>query len=754
MESANYDLQLRKGWKFHTGEIKRLEKIGIGLSHETCQAGGAVRELDLSGQQTKWSEVDLPHDWLTEQPFDRTADPAGGYKKRGTGWYYLSFQLPDSRIERARLVFEGVLGKSTVYVNGVTAARNFSGYNRFSCEIGDYLLPGGENTIALHVDARRWEGWWYEGAGLYRPVYIEFRGNVSFDGEKCFLRTVKSGTGFSVVPQLRINGAESENGVTVAACLKDAAGKVIARCDAAAKPVTQMDLPVEKPELWSPEAPCLYTLFCELRKDGKRIDSFCKPVGLRTVRWEKEKGMLLNDEPCRIKGICCHQDHGGVGAALTKEIMEYRLSRLKELGVNAYRCAHHPPSESFLELCDRMGMLVMVENRHFSVSEDVLEQLDSMVYVSRNHPSVFLYSLFNEEPWQKEERGRRIASKMRQRIMSLDDTRAITGAQNGGVLEKRNASDALDVIGINYFLGDYEAAHRRTPDKVILGTENCPTYATRGVYITDREKQIYANYGDEWGSFSESLEETMEAVLRKSYVAGCFAWCGFDHRGEPTPYGWPSVKSHWGFCDDCGFPKDTAYLLASWYREALSVHLLPHWNWKKGEQVRVCAYTNGQSVELFLNEKSLGEKTVCRNRVEWEVPFEKGTLRAVARRGGAEVYDEVHTPKKEAALLVEDVTPQRPDIAARIVNISAVDEAGVTVPDFCGLARFTLRGGRILGIGNGDPNDHHREKASFIKLFHGRAQIIVSADTEQLTVRCGKLPAAVTRFSEKNKGAY
>ena len=751
MEWANYDLPLVKGWKFHLGEIERWKQIPITLSHETSKAGGEIKELDLFGERTKWKPVDLPHDWLVEQPYDKAAYPAGGFKKRGTGWYHLSFELPKIPIGNARLVFDGVLGNCVVYVNGVAAVRNFSGYNRFSCEVGDYLLPGRENSLALYVDARRWEGWWYEGAGLYRPVRIEFRGALCFEREKAFLCGKKKNDCWSVVTQLQVVGLNGGEGASISVCLMDEEGRTVGEKILAAREATDIQIPIPNAKLWSPEDPYLYTVLYRLTANGEVIDSFEKQIGLRTVEWKKDEGMYLNGRPYKVKGICCHQDHAGVGAAVTKEIMEYRLSVLKELGVNAYRCAHHAPPEELLTLCDKIGILVMVENRHFAVSEDVLRQLDSLVYLSRNHPSVFMYSLFNEEPWQKEERGRRIAAKMRQRILTLDNTRAIIGAQNGGTLEKSNASDSLDIIGINYFLADYEKTHWRTPDKVILGTENCPTYATRGVYKTVQEKQIFANYGDEWGDFSESLEETMETVLAKPYVAGCFAWCGFDYRGEPTPYGWPSVISHWGFCDNCGFLKDTAWLLAAWYQEKLTVHLLPHWNWKKGETVRVCAYTNGDTAELFLNGRSLGEKTVNRRRAEWKIPFEKGAICVRVRRGNEEAFAEVKTAGRSTRILLENVTTVGPDKSAYIINVQAADSAGVTVPDYSGSISFALTGGRILGVGNGDPNNHSGEKADRIKLFHGRAQIIITADTESLRVSGKSMQDAIIRFREMNE---
>ncbi len=732
----NYDLKLDSGWKFHLGELPRIDPDKrLEMSHWTSQGDGMLKEYVIFKYPENWHDINVPHDWFTSLPLDETADPAGGFKERGTAWYYNAIELPDEEIENARLVFDGVLGRTTVFVNGVIAKRNFCGYNRFSCEIGDYLIRGKENEILLHVDASRWEGWWYEGAGLYRPVRIEFRGDTYIDKEKTYISPRKDGDEWKLLINAKTN---CKDRVKVRAKLFDAeencvyCGEFLPNEDYVAR--------IENPILWSPENPYLYKLSLALCKDGEEKDTAEFKVGFRTVEWIADKGMLLNEKPYRVRGICCHQDHAGVGAAVSREIFKYRLSILKKLGINAYRCAHHPADETLLSLCDEMGILVMPENRHFDVSEDTLSQVDSMIYVSRNHPSVFMYCLFNEEDTlEYEERGMRIAEKLKARIRALDDTRAITGAQNGGHVEKINASDALDVIGANYCIAGYPDAHRRSPEKVILGTENCPTYATRGVYKSDKEKKIFACYGDEWGSFSESLDETMENVENKPYVAGCFAWCGFDYRGEPTPYNWPSVMSHWGFCDECGFEKDTAYHLAAYYKDELMVHLLPHWNRKEGETVRVCAFTNGDVAELFINGKSYGEKRVEKRRAEWNVPFEKGVARVVAHRGKEEVSDEVSTAGKPARIELCDVSD---DPSVRIVNLKATDENGVLIPDFCEKVFFDAPKGSILGVGCGNPNSHHSEKGSEINFFNGRAQIILRGGEGKLVARCDGLAFA------------
>lgn len=730
MKKANYNLPLDRGWKFHLGDIKRYGD-DKNFAYIMSKAGGSFGFSSVIKEENSWQDVRVPHDWLTWLPYDEAARVAHGFKPRGEGWYYIDFRLPDSQIERARLVFEGVLGQATVYVNGTVAARNYSGYNRFSCEIASYLRAGRENTVAVHVDAREWEAWSYEGAGIYRPVYIEFRENTKLDTYDCFVRGEMCDGEWCVVADIKAKG-ELE-GVTLVSDLTTPDGAVITKSVDASADAT-VTFPVSDAELWSPEAPVLYQFDCRLVRGEEIIDRFGASVGLRTVSWDKDTGMYLNGEKYTVKGICCHQDHGGVGAAVTPEIMEYRISRLKELGINAYRCAHHAVPDCFLEICDRLGMLVMVENRHYSVSEDTKAQLESLVRIARNHSCVFIYSLFNEEPWQGEERGYLMAKEMREWILALDKTRAVTGAINEAVKEPINAASAVDVVGINYCNALYDEFHAQNPEKAIIGTENCPTFATRGVYVSDEKKQEFNCYGDFWADFTVSIEETMKSVKEHSYCAGCFAWSGFDSYGEPNPYGYPSIMSHWGFMDICGFPKDTAHLLAAWYKEELCVHLLPHWNWTDGETVRVCAFTNADTAELFVNGISAGEVAVEARRAEWSVRFAPGRISVIARRKDESVTDEICTAGEAARLVLSDVTPKSDTQAVRIINVSVVDKNGTVLPDYSEKIYVERSGAEVLGISNGNPNGTQPNIAYDIELFHGRAQIITTAGSVAVTV--------------------
>lgn len=738
MSVANRNIILRDGWFFHKGELERVPETDHNSTYRSNMAGFGLSLFNMFGEGVEWKNVKMPHDWLTEEGFDTSAAVASGFKRRETAWYYLEFELENEEVEEALLVFEGVLGHSTVYVNGTIAVRSFTGYTKFSCDVEPYLNKG-KNTIAVYVDGRRREGWWYEGAGIYRPVYLELRRHQKFDSQDYFIRSEKNENGFNIHTTLDVFGVE-DGTYSVKVTAFDKEGNIVAEDKTTAANKTDIVQNIENPILWSPECPYLYTVKCELIKDEEVYDTITQKVGLRTIEW-KNDGMYLNGSRYQIKGICCHQDHNGVGAATTKELIDYRLDILKDLGANAYRCAHHAVSDDVLNFCDEKGIFVMAENRNFSVCTDVLKQLEALVKQARNHPSVFMYSLFNEERWQSEPQGPRIFRKMHKHLLKYDDTRIVAGAQSCGALntEEYNTTYVMDIVGANYNLPDYDKIHEKFPDKCILGTENCPTFATRGIYKTEGE--YYANYGDEWPKdWSQSIEETMETVMARPFVAGCFAWSGFDYRGEPQPKVWPSVSSHWGFTDYCGFYKDTAYLLMSYYKTEPLVHLLPHWNWNDGETVRVCTYTNADTVELFLNGNSLGEKKANRMRAEWQVPFKKGSIKAVAKRGDVIVSDERHTVGEPYALKLVNVAKKGYD--NRIVNVFAVDKNGDVIPDYCGEVSFDYPEGANMGVGNGDPTNHISERSDKIPLFNGMAQIILRGGKGKLTAKAEGLKEA------------
>ena len=723
MATANYDLDLSGEWLFHDGDFAYRTDLVGGDYHATSKTHGGLGHLQDFYEENNWKTVRVPHDWLTDLPVDKTASATHGCKPRGVAWYRKEIFLNDEKIERVNLIFDGVLGQTSVFVNGVLAVRNFSGYNRFSCEIGDYLLAGEKNEIVVFVDARRWEGWWYEGAGIYRSARLEFRQNLRFNKDEFFVRTQEKDGLWRVVADWSVLGDGEKK---IRAQLFDFDGKAIdLKRVQTVKTNGKIEFSVQNPRLWSPENPTLYRLKFELLQDGVIIDELNVSVGFRKIEWKSGAGMFLNCEPYRVKGICCHQDHGGLGAAVPKEIEEYRVRKLKELGANAYRCAHHAPSESLLDLCDKLGLLVMVETRRFSVSEDGIKELSSLVRLARNHPCVFLYCLYNEEPWQGEIRGKRIAEKMRKIILEIDETRAVTGAQNADATVDGNASDCLDVVGLNYNLSRYEEVHFRQKEKAILGTENSPTFATRGCKTSDKNSQVFADDGYEYPKdFAEPLNETMRTVEKYPFVAGCFVWCGFDHRGEPNPYGYPSVSSHWGYLDNCGFEKNISYWLKAYYTDEPFVKLTEG-RALDGKERIIRAFTNCESAKLYANGKDLGERKVENRRVEWVVPFEVSALKIVATKGELRAYDEFRVAGEFKSLKIEKLDKFQDESKLAIYNFTAVDESGEVVESENGLLVAEVFDGEILSVANGNPNFHGEDKGKSVPLFHGRAQVIV-----------------------------
>lgn len=742
MATANYNIDLAGEWEFHLGELPKKKKLTNNDYHLMAEAGGALYEYDADAEGL-WETVTVPHDWLTHLPYDSAESPMNGYKKRGKAYYRRKIRLDGREIESATVTFDGVLGISTVYVNGTFAKRNFSGYNRFSAEIGDYLLPNEENTIIVEVNAERGEGWFYEGAGIYRAAKIEFRPFAHLLCEECFVRSEQRRGKWFVYADIKAT-PECDKSDLIELKITSPEGSLIFSKTGRTGKKTSFIARIPCPVLWSPDTPALYSLTATLFSGAERLDEFRAEVGLRKIEFSLDKGMLINGDPTRIKGICCHQDHAGVGAAVTDEINEYRIRRLKELGINAYRTAHHAVSEGFLSVCDKLGMLVMVENRTFSSSDNAIAELVSMVKISRNHPSVFLYSLFNEEPWQNDIRGFRIAKRLRAEILTLDTTRPVTAAQNSGILEKHNASDALDIIGVNYNLKNYEECHRRTPKKLILGTENCPTFATRGIYETDKADCHFSSYGDDYADwFSESIDETMEALEKHAFVIGCFAWCGFEHRGEPVPCAWPSVTSHWGFTDSCGFSKDTAYLLKAYYTDNLFVHLTPKRVIREGEKVRILAFTNAKEAELFSDGKSLGVVNVNRRRAEWSITYNGAPLKVIAKRGDEMTEDSIMPTGAPQKIVIKDETSYKTSPSSRVLNIEIVDDMGNIAYNYNEKIEISLDGGKILGVGNGNPISHHDEKASEISAFFGRAQIILTSDVREIKLTSQNLTASL-----------
>ncbi|MFL6698745.1 MAG: beta-galactosidase GalA [Vitreoscilla sp.] len=737
-------LSLDQGWLFHLGEVPTDPVRGHGSSYYNGKAdgswGAATADFDDSG----WRRLDLPHDWAVEAPFDPKENASQGYRHRGIGWYRRYVQLPVSdRGRHIELQLDAVATNSTVWINGIVVNRNWSGYNGRNIDVTPYLRYGEEvNTIAVRVDADAMEGWWYEGAGIYRHTWLVKRDAVHIATDGLHADPVKDIKGWTLPVEVALeNSASAAHRVSVDVSVIDPAGVEVAHGSASAtvQPLAGADarlhLGLRAPRLWSLRQPNLYRVRAVLREGDRRLDSAQVQTGFRTIRFDPQLGFSLNGEPMKIQGVCIHQDHAGVGVAVPESIWEFRLKRLKEMGVNAIRFAHNAPAAEVLAMTDRLGLLVLDENRHFNPSPDYLQQLTWLVRRDRNHPSVMMWSIFNEEPLQGTEVGYEMARRMVSAIKALDATRPVTAAMHSGLFSPVNAGQALDVVGLNYQSWAYDRYHKEHPTRPMTSTEDTSAYMSRGEFHTDQGAHVLDGYDDQPSSWGSTHRDAWRAIAERRFIAGSFLWTGIDYRGEPSPFEWPSASSFFGAMDLAGFPKAAFYIhQAHWAKDRPVVKILPHWNWpgREGQPIKVMVATNAPRVRLLLNGKVVAEGDVDPiDMASFDVPYAAGVLEAVALRGDAVLgRDRVETSGPPARLVL---TPDRDALAddgldAVPVTVSAVDAQGRPVPVANPLVRFDLEGqGDIIGVGNGDPNSHEADKASERTLYNGLAQVIVQS---------------------------
>ena len=743
-DSPSERLSLDAGWKFHLGDIplnsfpggQGISLYGPDFTHSGAKAGHTWGAAARGFDDKNWRQVNLPHDWAVEQPFDPNAVMKQGYRPRGIGWYRRTFKLdPSDHGKNIELQIDGVATHCAVYFNGTPVHHNWCGYTSFYIDVTPMARYGDDvNTIAVRVDAEAMEGWWYEGAGIYRHTWLVKRSPVHIVTDGVYANPVKGADGKWTIP-VEVTLGNTGNGAASPAVevgVFDSAGKKIAGGHSKQVSIVPMDqalaklsIPVDSPQLWSVDHPNLYEVRTTVLINNKPVDAVSTKCGFRTIRFDAKEGFFLNDQPLKLQGTCNHQDHAGVGVAVPDSIWDFRVRKLKEMGSNAYRTAHNPPPRELLDVCDRLGMLVMDENRHFNTSPEYLKQLEWLVRRDRNHPSVILWSLFNEEALERIEEGMEMARCMNALVKRFDTTRPTTGAQDKGQLgpdgkaNPKNTAHALDVVGINYQVSSYDQIRAAYPDKPMISTEDTSQVMTRGEYATDGSKNVVGSYDNVfpgWDKYSNA-RNSWEAIARQPSFAGGFSWAGFAYRGEPSPYGWPSASSSFGALDLCGFPKTEFYVRqALWVKDRPVLTLVPHWNWpgKEGQPIKVMALCNADRVALSLNGKLIGEKPVDPfQMVDWQVPYAPGRLEAVAKKDGREVARYVVETTGEPVAL--RLTPDRKTLAgdgcdAMPVTVEALDAQGRPVPTANLAVAFEISGpGRIIGVGNGNPNSHEPE---------------------------------------------
>jgi beta-galactosidase len=715
-------------WRFalgHPYDTKKDFDNGTSYFSYLAKTGSADGAAAAQFDDRTWRKLDLPHDWAVEQGFSAKASLSHGFKAIGrefpdasVGWYRKKFKIPASDLGRhISIAFDGVFRNSIVWVNGHYLGTEPSGYHSFEYNISEYLNYGGDNVIAVRVDATMEEGWFYEGAGIYRHVWLNKTNPLHIATNGTYVTTkVNPKTADITVVATVSNEDEKARSVNIIQTIINADGKKVAtgtRKSIILRPYTSQDvkslLTVVDPKLWSIETPYLHKLVTEVEENGVIADRYETTFGIRTISFDANKGFFLNGKRVEIKGTNNHQDHAGIGTALPDAVQDFRIGLLKSLGSNAYRCSHNPPTPELLDACDRMGMLVIDENRMMGVSSTQLNDLKRLIIRDRNHPSVISWSVGNEE-WGIENSitGARIVNTMQRFARSIDSTRFITAAFSGGV--GSGISNVLDVMGYNYVANkNTDEHHLKYPKQLSWGTEEGSTVTTRGIYFDDSTKHQLFAYDRKQNNDFLSLENGWKYYYKRPYLAGMFIWTGFDYRGEPTPFGWPSVYSYFGTLDACGFLKDGAWYLKAWWGDKPIVHLLPHWNWegKEGQDIRVWVHSNCDEVELFLNKKSLGKKAMELNgHLEWQVKYAPGTLEAVGYRKGIKIAsDLVKTTGAPTAIALtanrEIINGDREDVA--MVTVQVNDADNLLVPTADNEIEFSIKGpGRIIGVGNGN----------------------------------------------------
>ena len=772
-QNVRETIRLDDGWKFAFGNAADPKKdFGCGTEYFNylTKANSIHNEGPYAANfnDSTWQEVKVPHDWVSILPYADVASHSHGYKTVGykypetsVGWYRKTINIPANDLgKHIALKFDGIFRNARVWFNGFYMGTEPSGYATQVYDVTEYVNYGGDNLICVRADATLEEGWFYEGAGIYRDAWLMKSAAVGVApfGTFVYADLKQPYDKVTIYVETEVNN----HSLTTQQCevshrLLDADGREVAKSESStimlrAKQTLNsqlLTLNLNVPHLWSPADPYLYKVETTVKVDGRVTDVYETTTGIRDIEFDADRGFLLNGQPLKLKGVNMHQDHAGVGAAIPDALQAWRIKQLKKMGCNAYRASHNPMTPALLDICDREGILVIDENRLTGINEEHLRLLERMIKRDRNHPSVILWSNGNEE-WGMENtiQGTRIAAAMREYTHLLDPTRHSTIANAGG----REMVKGLDVVGFNYIVqNDVDNQKKNNPTWKIVGTEETTGCGTRGWYFKDEK------YPGRMVSLNRTMEQNYENIIERGWkfyderpwAAGLFYWTGFDYRGEPNPLSYPAHDSEFGILDYCGFPKDEAYYLKSWWTDEPVLHIFPHWNLQghEGEEVEVWAYSNCDEVELTVNGKKLGRQPMPRNgHLKWKAVYQPGRVEATGYKNGRRILTKTIETTKAAAKVV--LKADRQQIAAdgqdmAIVNIELHDQKGRFVPNACPVLTFCLEGdANIIGCGNGDPSylgsDHPDKQPCHtfsIPAFNGRAQVLIQS---------GKLPSTVT----------
>ena len=733
-----------------------------------------------------WQTVSVPHDWAISGPFNPDGD--GNTAKlpwKGEGWYRYQLDIPSTYSgKRIYLVFDGVMAFPTIYVNGTLAGKWDYGYNSFYLNITELVQLNSKNSLAVHVDTREHDSRWYPGAGIYRKVQLMVVNPVHVDmwGTKVTTPIIKSNyADVNVITSISNKSPNAENEITVEQRIISPKGNEVAvksikgKLDAGLTRDFEMTLTLSNPQKWDIDHGVLYTLKTIVKRNDLILDTYTTSFGIRSIRFTADNGFYLNDRRVQLNGVCLHHDHGPLGAAFYPRAMERQLQLLKEMGCNAVRTSHNVAAPELLEMCDRMGILVLDEIfDKYDQKADILPATDfqefsernirNFVRRDRNHPSVFLWSVGNEigdVQWNINGGFEKLRT-MINNVRRFDHSRPVTLVCDSRNSAKLRHFDYYDVHCWNYGRR-YDLARQLEPNKAVIISESASTVSTRGFYEwplpekkTDFTKSLQvSSYDLNAPDWAEIADDDFMWQQDENYIAGEFVWTGFDYLGEPTPYDNNSVKkigltdasasvsSYFGILDLVGIPKDRYYLYKSYWKPGdTTIHILPHWNWPglEGNKIPVFVYTNGDCAELFLNGKSLGKKCKIpdsanskeRFRLMWnDVNYEAGELKAIAYQGGVMIGESIMKTTEEPHSL--KLTPDRNVIASdgldlSYVLIEALDKNGNEHPLANNTIELKIEGtGSIAGVGNGDPQSMEPFQSNQVRLFYGKAMLILKA---------------------------
>ncbi|WP_288558003.1 glycoside hydrolase family 2 TIM barrel-domain containing protein [uncultured Lactobacillus sp.] len=783
------NINLNKNWQFHQGEIdkpnflsRKSYSLG-GLTAPLSNENGKIISVSVGGEHflkliaqgnvkvglrnlagTKlidqlndsWINVNLPDDWKRRVPYQN--DPAksmSGYKPDGVAYYRKNFKLEtkyDSNVDQKYILhFNGIMQSSDIWMNGAYLGHNESGYTSIDLDVSSVIkfAEDGDNVILVRTDTTTGsEGWWYEGAGIYKNVWLEVYNPVHLDADSINVRTLeldenkaKLQVKFSV-----INDTEKkirlEPKFEITENVQESFDQV--EIEPSSKHKFIKEFQINDPKAWTPEHPYLYQI-----KISTESDEIRKSFGIHTFSYDT-KGFILNGKRYQLRGVCEHQDFGGVGIALNQGIIDYKINVLKKMGVNALRSSHHFASKELLDACDRYGIIVINENRLLEATPWRLNDLKKMVKKSRYHACIAFWSIANEEIVGNTKYAERSVKQITQIIRSLDPDKLLISAEllNPEGKVDDNYLKYFDILGVNYpeagVMGNgAEIIHQEHPNLPMMSTENASYFSTRGIYKDNGNKCWCNNFGSMYSMVlpgkrkpgdpgvggTAHPERVMEYLNSHPYMGGVFLWTGLDYYGEPSPFSWPEISSQFGICDLGGLPKDYYYYYqAHWSKEPV-LHLMPHWNEDGLQiidgQVNVRVFSNVDEVELFVNDVSQGRQKVQEYENNWTVEYQSGELKVKGYKGNKVIEDSYVTTQKTDSVQITQLYSSH---NTYIYELKAVDHEGVLVPTANDKVNINTTDGEIIGLTNGDPSDNSEYSLSEIKLFSGKAVVVVNAD--------------------------